>query len=352
MAAAGADRVDPARGGRRVNLDDATRRRLFGFRHAFDHPVVLALVVAIVIALVAAPLIVIALRRAGKLDDRTYAELMHRCRSWAVIAPVMIVPILLGAAWFIAFVCVLSLLCYREFARATGLFRERAISLVVVLGIVALTFATFDHWYGFFVAIPPLTISLLAAVAIVQDRPQGYIQRVALGVLALLFIGVGLGHLGYMANGTRFREMIAMLLAGVELNDVFAYLSGRTLGRRKLAPNTSPNKTIAGALGALVLTTALVATVGHFVFRGSAVDRWYHLVGLGLIVSVAGQFGDLMLSSIKRDLGMKDMSHLIPGHGGLLDRFDSLLLVAPAVFHYVGYIEGIGLDQTPRIITG
>jgi phosphatidate cytidylyltransferase len=295
---------------------------------------------------------VIVLRRAGKVDDKTYAELMHRCKSWAVLAPLMIVPVLLGAAWFIAFVCVLSLLCYREFARATGLFRERAISVVVVLGIVALTFATLDHWYGFFVAIPPLTISVLAAVAILQDRPQGYIQRVALGVWALLFIGMGLAHLGYMANGTNFRPMIALLLVAVELNDVFAYLSGRTLGRRKLAPQTSPNKTVAGGIGALVLTTILVASVGHFVFRGTPVDRWYHLVALGLIVSIGGQLGDLMLSSIKRDLGVKDMSHLIPGHGGLLDRFDSLLLVAPAVFHYVGYIDGIGLDQTPRIITG
>jgi phosphatidate cytidylyltransferase len=71
-----------------------------------------------------------------------------------------------------------------------------------------------------------------------------------------------------------------------------------------------------------------------------------------LIVSVAGQFGDLMVSSIKRDLGIKDMAATIPGHGGFLDRFDSLILVAPAVFHYVGYFRGFGLDQPTRIITG
>jgi len=171
-------------------------------------------------------------------------------------------------------------------------------------------------------------------------------------VFALLFIGVGLGHLGYMGNGTNYRAMVATLLVGVEMNDVFAYLSGRTFGRRKLAPNTSPNKTLGGAIGALVLTTALVATLFHFALRGTVLDRWPHLIALGLIVSVGGQLGDLMLSSIKRDLGVKDMSHLIPGHGGLLDRFDSLLLVAPAVFHYVGYFDGIGLDQPTRIISG
>ena len=126
-----------------------------------------------------------------------------------------------------------------------------------------------------------------------------------------------------------------LIILTVELNDVFAYITGKLFGRRKIAPHTSPNKTLGGALGALILTTALVATIGHFVFRGSAIDTAVKLIGLGLIVSVAGQFGDLMLSSIKRDIGIKDMGATIPGHGGLFDRFDSLLLVSPAVFHYV-----------------
>ncbi len=86
-------------------------------------------------------------------------------------------------------------------------------------------------------------------------------------------------------------------------------------------------------------------------FRGTALDSPVLLVGLGVIVSVAGQAGDLMLSSIKRDLGIKDMGTVIPGHGGLLDRFNSLLLVAPAVFHYVNYYVGFGLDQPTRLIT-
>ena len=101
-----------------------------------------------------------------------------------------------------------------------------------------------------------------------------------------------------------------------------------------------------------MLTTTLVSTVGHFVFAGSRVDTPARLIGLGLIVSVAGQFGDLMVSSIKRDIGIKDMGVTIPGHGGLLDRFDSILLVAPAVFHYIGLFRGFGVDQPVRIFTG
>jgi phosphatidate cytidylyltransferase len=137
----------------------------------------------------------------------------------------------------------------------------------------------------------------------------------------------------------------------VELNDVFAFIVGKTLGRRKLIPNTSPNKTIAGAVGALVLTTLLVMGIGPFVFQGTVLASWVHLAILGVLISILGQFGDLILSSIKRDLGIKDMAATIPGHGGLLDRFDSVILVAPAVFHYVNYFVGIVNDQVPHIFT-
>jgi len=98
--------------------------------------------------------------------------------------------------------------------------------------------------------------------------------------------------------------------------------------------------------------TPLVAVIGHFIWINTALDNPICLIGLGVIVSIVGQFGDLMLSAIKRDLGLKDTSKLIPGHGGLLDRFDSLILVAPAVFHYVGYFVGFGAGQPQRIFSG
>jgi phosphatidate cytidylyltransferase len=224
----------------------------------------------------------------------------------------------------------------------------------VVAGIVVVFFAAADHWYGLFVAAWPLAIALIAVVALLADEPRGYIQRVALAIFSFSLFGMSLGHLAYMANDVLFRPMLMWLLLCVELNDVFAYICGKLFGRRKLAPNTSPNKTIGGAVGALALTTLLAASLGHFVFRDTEVDHPMHLVALGVLISVLGQCGDLVLSSVKRDLGIKDMAATIPGHGGLLDRFDSLLLVAPAVFHYVGYFKtnGIGLDQLARIITG
>ncbi len=333
-------------------MDPITRERLFGFRHAFDSPVTTWIVVAVISALVIAAVIIWILHATKRTSAALHDELVKRVAAWAVMAPLLVGPILLGAAWTILAVAILSILCYREFARATGFFRNRSLSIVVVLGIFATTFAIADHWYGFFVAIPPLTIVMLAMVAILKDEPRGYTQRVGLGVISFLLFGHCLGHLGYMANDADFRPIILLIILTVELNDVFAYLAGKTFGHRKIAPHTSPNKTLGGALGALVLTTMLVASVGHFVFQGSLVDTPIKLIGLGLIVSVAGQFGDLMLSSIKRDIGIKDMSAAIPGHGGLLDRFDSMLLVAPAVFHYIGYFRGFGLDQPARIFFG
>jgi phosphatidate cytidylyltransferase len=117
-------------------------------------------------------------------------------------------------------------------------------------------------------------------------------------------------------------------------------------------PATSPGKTRAGALGALLGTTAIVAAVGHAIFLGTPMDRPLLLVLLGVLVGVGAQAGDLMLSSIKRDLGIKDMGVSLPGHGGVLDRFNSLLLVAPAVFHLVNYVIGFGLNVPTRIISG
>ena len=333
-------------------MDAASKERLWGCQQALNSPFVRGLLVSLVVLLIIAPLSIWLLQVSGRISTERRHELWTRYRSWLLIVPLIVAPILLGAAWTILAIAVMSLACYREFARATGMFREPAVSSLVVLGILALTFAEADHWYGLFVAITPLMIVCIAAVAIFSDCPKGYIQRVALGIFAFLLFGVCFGHLAYFANDTHFRAILCWLILCVELNDVFAYIVGKALGSKKLAPNTSPNKTIAGALGALVLSTALAGGLGSIVFAGTALDSPIRLIVLGAILSVGGQLGDLTLSSIKRDLGLKDWAATFPGHGGLLDRFNSLLFVAPAAFHYIGYFQGVGLNQSPRLFTG
>jgi phosphatidate cytidylyltransferase len=333
-------------------MNNVTWQRLFGFRHAFDDQVTVVLTVAVVALLLLAPLLIFITTRAAKSTADKRKELWDRYRSWIWLVLLILIPILAGAFWTVLAVATLSFLCYREYARITGLFRERTISLSVVIGILFLTFAELDNWYRLFVALFPLTVALIAIGGLIADQPKGYIQRVGLGVLGFALFGSALGNLGYMANDWNYRPILLLILCSVELNDIFAYICGHLFGHRKFVPNTSPNKTVGGALGALVLTTPLVAVIAHFIWRDTALDSAIRLIGLGIIISVVGQFGDLMLSSIKRDLGLKDTAKLIPGHGGLLDRFDSLILVAPAVFHYVNYFVGFAADQPQRIFCG
>ncbi|MGB8167599.1 MAG: phosphatidate cytidylyltransferase [Chthoniobacteraceae bacterium] len=316
------------------------------------HPVTLWILVSVGAMLAVTPLIFLILEKAGKLTPALRTDLWTRYRSWLFLAPLMIVPLVLGRLPAIAAVALLGALCYREFARATGLFRQRLVSALVALGGVFTTFAVADHWYGFFSALTSLVVSAIVIFALFEDQPRGYIQRVALGVLAFMLFGVSLGNFSLLANDRLGPPLQLAIVLCVELNDVFAYCTGKTFGRRKLAPNTSPNKTIGGAVGALVLTTALFATLAHFIFAGTRLDQPVHLLAMGALLSLTGQWGDLVMSSIKRDLGVKDLAATIPGHGGLLDRFDSLLFVGPALFHYINYFVGVAPDQTVRIFSG
>ena len=333
-------------------MSEVTRERLFGFRHAFDDRLTIVLTLTALVLFLLAPLLILVVTRSANSTSDKKKELWDRYRSWIWLALFILVPILAGAFWTILAVAILSFLCYREYARITGLFRERTISFIVVIGIALLTFAELDNWYRLYAALFPLTVALIAIGGLIPDQPKGYIQRVGLGVLGFALFGSALGNLGNIANDSNYRPVLLLIIFAVELNDIFAYICGHLFGHRKFVPNTSPNKTVGGAIGAVVLTTPLVAIGAHFIWSGTSLDNPVSLVGLGIIVSVVGQFGDLMLSSIKRDLSLKDTSKLIPGHGGILDRFDSLILVAPAVFHYVNYFVGFADGQPQRIFTG
>lgn len=312
-----------------------------------DHLLTFFLLAGVGILLVIVPIVFLAL--SGRVTPKLRDELWARYYSWLWLVPLMLVPVLLGRLATVAGFGILSLLCYREFARATGFFRERLLSATVVLGIILLMVAAADHWYNFFMALPSLVVSLIVILALVRDQPSGYIQRTALAVLAFLFFGVCLGHMAYFANDRHFRPLILSILLCVELNDVLAFTCGKLFGKKKLCPGTSPNKTLGGSLGALVLTTGIFALLGSVLFAGTVLASPGHLLVMGFLLSFTGQLGDLVVSSIKRDLGLKDMGTGIPGHGGLLDRFDSLLFVGPALFHYIGYYLGVGLDQPARV---
>ena len=212
-----------------MTMDAISKQRLFDWHQALAHPVTKGLVACLIGLLIIAFVIIFALRALNRIDAATFQELKARTLTWAWLTPLLILPILAGAAWTMLGILVLSILCYREYARATGLFRHYVISFVVIIGILCLGLASFDHWHGFFVALPALGVILLCAMATVVDQPKGYIQRTALGIFAFLLFGFCLGHLAYMANDRDYRPLLLLLLVAVEMNDIFAYIDPNTL---------------------------------------------------------------------------------------------------------------------------
>jgi phosphatidate cytidylyltransferase len=335
------------------SMSESVKEHLFGWHSAFDDPFTVAVVFAVIVLAVGFGVAIPVLRRFNRVSAEAYADLFARWRSWILVSASMLLPILLGASWVILATLFLSVACYREYARATGLFREKDISLIIVLSMFALAIANLDHFERMFFSLAPLGVVAIAVITIPQDRPSGYIQRVALGIMGFLLFSYCLGYIGLISNDPRYRAILLLIFVGVELNDIFAYCVGKLLGRTKLLPQTSPKKTLAGSLGAAVLTTMLVAFLTHLIFRNTALDWWPRLLLLGFLLAFLGQMGDLVLSSIKRDLGIKDLGVVIPGHGGWLDRFDSLVLVLPAVYHFLSYHLGpLAADVPTRIFTG
>ena len=138
------------------------------------------------------------------------------------------------------------------------------------------------------------------------------------------------------ANPNQARSAVLLLIVLTELNDIFQFICGKLFGRRKIIPKISPNKTEAGFIGGALLSSLASALIWPNVIPIST-----ELAALlGLILSLAGMLGDLVCSAIKRFRGVKDFSDLIPGHGGILDRIDSLLATGPAFFYFLYFTIG------------
>ncbi|MEM1184037.1 MAG: phosphatidate cytidylyltransferase [Planctomycetota bacterium] len=325
--------------------------RLFGWQAAFDRPEVAWLSGIGGAILVLSGVIIAALVLSKKAPEALRRELVVRWLTWSVIALGLVASVVAGAATLIVVVFAVSVLCYREFARATGVFREPIVTAIVGVCLLALAFAAADNWFAMFTAIPMLGAVLIAIGCVVRDQPQGYLQRVSLGVVGLLVTGAGPAYLSMLTVDERWRMIVLALFIAVAVGDVSAFVCGKLVGGMKLMPNTSPGKTIAGAVGSLIITAVVVATMFSMIYDDTRLDSPTILLGLGILVGVTGQLGDLILSALKRDVGIKDFGKALPGHGGLLDRFDSLVFTAPAVFYYLAYFVGIGLESETNILT-
>jgi phosphatidate cytidylyltransferase len=265
--------------------------------------------------------------------------------GWLVMAPLVFAVIFAGRVETIIFFTLVGMLGFKEFARATGLYQDWFMTGAVYLGIIAGAIVTLvtdpllgvPGWYGLFMALPVYVIAAILVIPIVRNRVHGQLQMLALAIVGFVYFGWMFGFLAFLANANHAYSYLLYLLFAVELNDVSAFTCGKLFGRHPLRSNISPKKTWEGSLGALavslILPWALSPTFPHFEARD--------LILIGLIVGVGGQLGDLAISVIKRELGIKDMGATIPGHGGVLDRIDSLIYVAPLFFHVVRYFHDL-----------
>ncbi len=148
--------------------------------------------------------------------------------------------------------------------------------------------------------------------------------------LGIFYIAFFMSHIVLVDRLQRFNSLIWLIFLSAFGTDTFAYFTGYFLGKHKLCPALSPKKTVEGAIGGMLGSTVLCGVFGLIVYP----DLIFHCTVMGFVGSIFAQLGDLSASAFKRKMGIKDYGNLIPGHGGIMDRFDSVLLTAPFIYYY------------------
>jgi phosphatidate cytidylyltransferase len=257
-------------------------------------------------------------------------------RTWFVILPIALGALWLGQGAWTVLVTVVSVLAFKEFARVTGLYRETLFVLLVYGAILTENAFAFVGRYDVFMAIPTWTILAMALVPIVRRRTEAMLQWYALSIVGAVFFGYFLAHLSFLARSPLGLGYLLFVLLMTQLNDALQYLYGRSLGRHHWTP-ISPNKTVEGSVLAVATTVALTFLQAQIAFPHVPP---LGVLAAGLIVGIGGQVGDLTMANVKRNVGVKDFGHLLPGHGGITDRLNSLMVTAPAFAHFMGYLFG------------
>ncbi len=304
-------------------------------------PIWQQLVVYIAAALLAwsLPLAVFSLIR--KRRGKDVRSMWIKYASWFVMVPAFIIPMYLGTAWVQLVLFGLSLYAFEEYGRAVGLWKEPSHMWLGRVCILLIYIPVFAGSFGTFMSMPAYIIILAFLFPILRDRYQGMIQRTVLVIFGAIYFGWFLAHLAFLVSIDVGQQLVLAFLLIVVTNDASAYVIGSNFGRHKMSPNVSPNKTWEGAIGAMLVAMAVTLAV-RFALLDISVGA---TLFLGFLLAAGGTCGDLSISLLKRDVQIKDTGSLIPGHGGLLDRLDSILFVAPLFFHFMNafFIEGLGV---------
>jgi phosphatidate cytidylyltransferase len=297
-----------------------------------------------VVALLAASSIigwVLSKRKGGPGYEAAIANLNARTRAWWIMVAIFLGALLTGGIGSVVLFGLMSFLALREFITMTptrpGDHRTLFWLFFIVTPIQYWLVGT--GWYGLFsIFIPVYAFLLIPVRSAMAGDCEDFLERTAKIQWALMVCVYCVSHApalltlsipGYEGqNG----KLLFYLVTVAQLSDVFQYVWGKTLGRRKIAPAVSPNKTWEGFIGGIATATALGAALWWatpFTPLQSA--------GMSLVITLMGFAGGLVMSAIKRDRGVKDYGSLIEGHGGVMDRIDSICFSAPVFFHLTRY---------------
>ncbi|MBM4200332.1 MAG: phosphatidate cytidylyltransferase [Gammaproteobacteria bacterium] len=272
-----------------------------------------------------------------------YGELRQRIRSWWFMVAAFAAALALHRNLTLVFFAFVSFLALKEYLSLIPTRRsDRRVLFWAYLTIPFQYLWIGMEWYGLFIIFLPVYAFLLLPLRMVLVGETAEFLRAA-GTLhwGLMTTVFSISHVAFLLVLPVYRNPVAggaglvlFLVLLTEANDIAQYLWGKSLGRRRILPRVSPNKTWAGFLGGVGTTTVLA--IGLAPYLTPLLPKYAALAGL--LIGVAGFVGDVVISAVKRDIGVKDSGALIPGHGGILDRIDSLTYTAPLLFHYLRYL--------------
>jgi len=308
--------------------------------HLWIPPAVLWTFGAIVALLVVATAVVAVMRR-GAGGDR-HVELAARVKSWWVLVVVFAIAISFRRSVAIGFFAVLSFLALKEYFSLIPTRRaDRGVLFWAYLAVPLQYVWVGMHWYNLFLIFIPVWAFLwIAMLMVVRGETKDFLRAAGTIHWGLMTMVFGLSHLAYLlvlpdgkaipAHGAALLLFVVLL---TELNDVAQYVWGKTLGRRKVIEKVSPKKTLEGLIGGALTTMFLAYFLAPYLTPLTRGDS----IAVGLMIGIGGFLGDVTISAVKRDIGVKDSGSMIPGHGGILDRIDSLLFTGPLFFHFMAY---------------
>ena len=274
--------------------------------------------------------------------DKDHTELALRIRSWWVMVSVFTAAMLLSPTVSLVFFGFVSFLALKEYLSIIPTRRaDRRVLFWAYLAIPVQYYWIAIGWYGMFIIFIPVYMFLFLPMRmIIIGETKSFLRAVGTLHWGLMTTVFSISHVAFLlilpgtddgsAGGA---GMVLYLVFLTQINDVAQYVWGKALGRRKVVPKVSPNKTWEGFHGGVATTTGLAMLLAPLL---TPFD-WPLAFAAGLIIGIGGFVGDVTLSALKRDIGVKDSGSLLPGHGGILDRIDSLTYTAPLFFHFVRY---------------